>query len=282
MSSTARPYSLSPPEQKRLDSYIDSDVAPRHRAYNSTPGVIITRIWLPIESPKLQRASQTFRDRSLLVASKLNQLYAIGAVVASGANVNNVAKWAGVTPLIEATIASPVSAVKKLLALRADASIRENGRLPETAQHKAARLAMQNPIHQTARYGHTETLTKMLIPGSGDFTQHLDTRDRFNAMPLHEASASGRLKIVWLLLEESASSFYKAMYIGIPLHVATDRGDSTMAAMILGPLKGEKMPRVGEHDVPPLHVAATGGHKDIVKMIVARWPKAYRRTDRYG
>lgn len=119
-------------------------------------------------------------------------------------------------------------------------------------------------IYNASRFGHVETLKKLLKYGLGDITG----QDSEGWSPLHWASATNNLPIVQLLLDNGSTIDIKDKDGATSLYIASGRGHKNIVKLLLD--KGAKINMQNNYGVFPLYQASREGHLEVVKLLLER------------
>ena len=124
--------------------------------------------------------------------------------------------------------------------------------------------AMANPLHDAARAGDSEAVTRLLDQGV-----NIEDREPTGETPLISAALAGQTQVVMLLLDRHAAIEARNDRGLTPLHAAAYGGHiDTVAALIEhGAAVDDNQNR---YHTTPLIVAAEDGRTDIVKLLVAK------------
>jgi len=128
-------------------------------------------------------------------------------------------------------------------------------------------VAGSRPLHVAARTGNDEVVGLLLDKGAD-----VNERDGAGCAALHWAARYGHVQVAHRLLHAGARRNNKSYDNGlrIPLHMAVQGGDQNapMVALLLAKLGREQCHERAYEGSTPLHLAATGGHMEIAKLLV--------------
>jgi pectate lyase len=248
--------------------------------YHSLPTVWPTRVYFSAPYRRKERAWDSAEIYTLTDSSEsptsLNEAAAMGGVslvkslIVEGCDVNNRGYRLRV-PLHHATINNHKEVVELLIVKGADIGTGDS--LGNT------------PLHYAAQKGHKE-ITELLIDKGAD----INAKNLAGERSLHYAVRDSRKDIAELLIEKGAvaSSIYEAAYTGdiakvkafiqdgvdvnaaesrrwMPLNFAVSGGHKEVVELLI--VHGAKVNPEGDRS--PLHVAAAVGHADVVKLLIA-------------
>jgi ankyrin repeat protein len=144
---------------------------------------------------------------------------------------------------------------------------------PETRVRETGETA----LHRAAREGQVEAARLLIDRGA-----RIDARDKEGNTPLHLAVHKGQGKIVRLLLERTADPEVANKADATPLHVAAWLGRSRPAGLLLR--HGARVGRRAEGRLwgtTSLGVAASQGHADMVRLLLAHRADPYASGERF-
>jgi ankyrin repeat protein len=124
--------------------------------------------------------------------------------------------------------------------------------------------AMAGPVHDAARAGDSQTVTRLLDQGA-----NIEDREPTGETPLIAAALAGQTQIVELLLDRHAAIEARNDRGLTPLHAAAYGGHADTVAALLehGAAVDDNQNR---YHTTPLIIAAEDGHTDIVKLLIAK------------
>ena len=152
-------------------------------------------------------------------------------------------------------------------------SLLENGSNIDTTDA----LGIQ-PIHWTAKYGHTATVELLLDRGATG----IDAPDEEGMQPLHWAAQNEHAATVELLLDRGATGIDAPDSNGRqPIHLASWNGHTAMVELLLDRgAMGIDVP--DKYGMQPLHWAAENGHTATIELLVDRGATGIDTPDKDG
>ncbi|KAG0616385.1 hypothetical protein M758_5G110700 [Ceratodon purpureus] len=129
---------------------------------------------------------------------------------------------------------------------------------------KGALPAEETPLHDAARNGNVEEITRLLALTPA----LLNSRDRHSRTPLHMAAWAGQTEAVKLLCDRKADIKAAAGDDMAAIHFASQKGHlEAVRVLLAAKAEANSLTRKG---LTPLHMAVQGGHKDVCTLLIKK------------
>lgn len=187
------------------------------------------------------------------------------ALIEGGANVNNQFNKMAMAPLHIAAFSDNVEAVKLLLQVDADPSLRDrddNQPVSYAKSTQVRRMLTAGSVHQAARSGDL-TAIRALVDAGVDVSQP----DRQGFPPIHRAAQFGHARLVELLVEVGVDVNCRGAQNSTAMHWAAAFGSAAVARILAS--AGAEVDIPDERGWTPLFLAINNHRIEVALLLLA-------------